>query len=270
MLHLVKVESEGESHWIVSDSLRPNGLYSSWNSPGQNNGVDNLSFIQGIIPTQGLNPGLPQCRWFLYQLSHLGTPRILEWVVCPFSSGSSQPRNQTGVSCTAGGFFTNWAIREALVNVQFSSVRFSSVVFDSLRPHKPQHCRPPLSITNSWSLPKLPVHWVSIAIQPSHPLLSPSPPDPNPSQHQNLFQWVSSSHQVAKVLEFQLQHQSLQGTPRTDLLQNELVGSPCSPRDSQESSPTPQFKSINSSVLSLIYSPTLTSIHDHWKNHSLD
>ena len=73
-----------------------------------------------------------------------------------------------------------------------------------------------------------------------------------------------------KLLEFQLQHQSFQWTPRTDLLQNGLVGSPCSPRDSHESSPTPQFKSINSSALSFLYSPTLTSIHDRWKNHSLD
>ena len=61
-----------------------------------------------------------------------------------------------------------------------------------------------------------------------------------------------------------------QRNPRADLLQNGLVGSPCSPRDSQESSPTPQFKSINSSALSLLHSPTLTSIHDHRKNHSLD
>ena len=61
------------------------------------------------------------------------------------------------------------------------------------------------------------VHQVGDAIQPSHPLSSPSPPAPNPSQHQSLFQWVSSSHQVAKVLEFQLQHQSFQRTPRTDL-----------------------------------------------------
>ena len=114
------------------------------------------------------------------------------------------------------------------------------------------------------------VHRVGDAIQPSHPLLSPSPPAPNPSQHQGLFQWVSSSHQVVKVLEFQLQHQSLQWTPRTDLLQNGLVGCPCSPRDSQESSPTPQFKSINSSMLSFLHSPTLTSIHDHRKNHSHD
>ena len=63
-----------------------------------------------------------------------------------------------------------------------------------------------------------PVHWVGDAIQPSHPLSSPSPPALNLSQHQGLFKWVSSSHQVAKVLEFQLQHQSFQWTPRTDLL----------------------------------------------------
>ena len=62
------------------------------------------------------------------------------------------------------------------------------------------------------------VHGVGDAIQPSHPLLSPSPPAPNPSQHQGLFQWVNSSHEVTKVLEFQLQHQSFQWTPRTDLL----------------------------------------------------
>ena len=114
------------------------------------------------------------------------------------------------------------------------------------------------------------VHWVGDAIQPSHSLSSPSPPTPSPSQHQGLFQWVSSSHEVAKVLEFQLQYQSFQWTPRTGLLYDGLVGYPCSPRDSQESSPTPQFKSINSSVLSFLHSPTLTSIHDHWKNHSLD
>ena len=113
------------------------------------------------------------------------------------------------------------------------------------------------------------VHQVGDAIQPSHPLLAPSPPTPNPSQHQSLFQWVNSSHEVAKVLKFQPLHHSFQRNPRADL-QNGLVGSPCSPRDSQESSPTPQFKSINSSALSFLHSPTPTSIHDHRKNHSLD
>ena len=114
------------------------------------------------------------------------------------------------------------------------------------------------------------VHQVSDVIQSPHPLLSPSPPAPNPSQHQSLFQWVNSLHEVAKVLEFQLKHHSFQRNARVDLLQNGLVGSPCSPRDSQESSPTPQFKGIYSLALSLLHSPTLTSIHDHRKNHSLD
>ena len=109
------------------------------------------------------------------------------------------------------------------------------------------------------------VHWVSDAIQPSHPLSSLSPPAFNLSQHQGLFQGVSSSHQVAKVLEFQLQHQSFQWIFKTDFLLDWLVGFPCSPRDSQESSPTPQFKSINYSVLSFLYSPTLTFIRDYWK-----
>ena len=126
-----------------------------------------------------------------------------------------------------------------------------------------------LSITNSQSSPKL--MSIKLVMPSSHLIVSsPSPPVPSPSQHQGLFQWVNSSHEVAKVLEFQLQHQSFQRTPRTDLLLNGLVGSPCSPRDSQESSPTPQCKSINSSALSFLHSPTLTSIHDHWKNHSLD
>ena len=114
------------------------------------------------------------------------------------------------------------------------------------------------------------VHWVGNAIQPSHPLSSPSPLAFNPSQDQGLFKWVSSLQQVAKLLEFQIQHQSFQWTPRTDPLYNGLVGSPCSPRDTQESSPTPQFKSINSSALSFLFSPTLISIHEHWKNQSLD
>ena len=117
------------------------------------------------------------------------------------------------------------------------------------------------------------VYWVGDAIHrqmPSRPLSSPSPPAFNLSQHQALFRWFSSSHQVAKVLEFQLQHQSFQWIFRTDLLQGGLVWSPCSPRDSQESFPTPQFKSINSLVISFLYSPTLTFIYDYWKNHSFD
>ena len=101
-------------------------------------------------------------------------------------------------------------------------------------------------------------------------LLSPSPLSFNLSQHQGLLKGVSSSHKAAKVLEFQLQHQSLQWIFRIDFLQDRLVGFPCSPRDSQESSPTPQFKSINSSALSFLHSPTFISIQDHWRNHSLN
>ena len=90
--------------------MRPHGLY-------QNTGAGSLSLLQGVFPTQGSNPGLPHRRQILYHLSHKGSPRILEWVAYPLSSGSSWPRNWTGVSCTAGRFFTNWAIREAQVLV---------------------------------------------------------------------------------------------------------------------------------------------------------
>ena len=113
------------------------------------------------------------------------------------------------------------------------------------------------------------VHPVGDSVQPSHPLL-PSSPAFTLSQHQGLFQWVSSSHQVAKVLELQLQHQSFQRIFTVDFHYNWLAWSPCSPRDSQESSPAPQFKSNNFSALSLLYSPTLTSIYDYWKIHSFD
>ena len=99
--------------------------------------------------------------------------------------------------------------------VQFSSLTQSCLTLcdpmNHSTPGLPVHHQLPESIQTH-------VHWVGDAIQPSHPLSSPSPPAPNLSQHQGLFQWVSSSHQVAKVLEFQLQHQSFQWTPRTDLL----------------------------------------------------
>ena len=143
--------------------------------------------------------------------------------------------------------------------VCISSVQFSrSVVSDSLQPHGLQHARPPcLSPTpgvysNSCPLSQWCHPTISSSVVPfsSHPQSFPA---------SGSFQ-ISFSHQVAKVLEFKLQHQFFQWTPRTDLpygdgLQDGLVGSACSPRDSQESSPTPQFKSINSLVLSFLYSP---------------
>ena len=84
-------------------TLRPHGLYSPWNSPGQNTEMGSCSLLQGMFPTQGSNPGLPHCKRILYQLSHKGSPKILEWVAYPFSRGSSQYRDQTRVSCTACG-----------------------------------------------------------------------------------------------------------------------------------------------------------------------
>ena len=151
--------------------------------------------------------------------------------------------------------------------VGIGSVQFSSVAQSCPTLCNPMNCSTPVLPVHHQLLKftQTHVHWVSDAIQPSHPLSSPFLPAPNPSKYHSLFEWVNSSHEVAKVLEFQLQHYSLQRNPRADLLQNGLVGSPCSPRDSQESSPTPQFKSINSSVLSFLYGPTLSSIHDYWK-----
>ena len=108
----------------MSTSLQPHGLYSPWNCPGQNTGVGSLSFLQGIFPTQRSNPGLLHCRRILYQLSHKGSPRILEWVAYFFSSGSSWPRNRIGVSCIAGGLFTNWATSEAHIIISRIQILF--------------------------------------------------------------------------------------------------------------------------------------------------
>ena len=147
--------------------------------------------------------------------------RILEWVAISFSMGFSRPRDWTHVS------FVSWIGRQVLyhwchvgslerhtVQLSRSVVQSCLTLWDSMN-----HSTPGLPVHHQ--LPEFTqthVHRVSDAIQPSHPLLSPSPPAPNPSQHQGLFQWVNCSHEVAKVLEFQLQHQSFQWTPRTDLL----------------------------------------------------
>ena len=142
--------------------------------------------------------------------------RILEWVAFPFSSGSSQPRNQTGVSCIAGRFFTElsgkpryWAeslhcspetIAALLIGLPFRSIPFSSVQFHSVQFRSVTQLCPTLCDPMNRSTPGLPVHHqlpeftqthvhrVGDAIQPSHPLSSPSPPSPNPCQHQGLFQ----------------------------------------------------------------------------------
>ena len=159
--------------------------------------------------------------------------RMLEWIALPSSRGSSWPGIEPNSMSPApvGEFFTTSTTWEVLglctemqltfvsdSSVQFSSVQFShSVVSDSLRPHGLQHARLPCPLptpgvySNSCPLSRY-------AIQPSHPLSSPSPPAFSLSQHQGLFKWVSSLHQVAKVLEFQLKHQSFQWIFRTDFL----------------------------------------------------
>ena len=110
------VENRPEKAKVDSDKLTNSSLWSV-HSPSQNTGVGSLSLLQRIFLTQGSNSGLPHCRQILYQQSHKGNPRILKWVPYPFSRGSSQPRNGTGVSCIASGFFTNWVHGILIVNL---------------------------------------------------------------------------------------------------------------------------------------------------------
>ena len=101
----VKTKVEKQKVKAAQLCLTPHGLYSPWKSPGQKTGVGSHSLLQEIFPSQGSNPGLPHCGQILYQLSHQGSPRILEWIAIPFSSRSSRPRNQTRVSCVTGGLY---------------------------------------------------------------------------------------------------------------------------------------------------------------------
>ena len=157
------------------------------------------------------------------------------------------------------------------MNLQWhiSPVQFSrSIMSDSCNP---MDCSMPGLLVHH-QLPEFTrthVHWVGDAIQQSHPLSSPSLPAFNLSQHQGLFKWVSSFHQVAKVLEFQLQHQYFQWHSglisfRMDWLDLLAVQGTLKSLLQHHSSKPSIF------VLSFLYSPTLTSIHDYWKNHSFD
>ena len=151
-----------------------------------------------------------------------------------------------------------------------SSVQFShSVMSNSLRPHESQHTRPPCPSPtprvhsdscplSQWCHPAISSSVIPFSFCPqSFPALESFPMS-------QLFAWGGQSTGASVLASF------LPEKPRADLLQNGLVVSPCSPRDSQESFPIPQFKSINSSVLSLPHSPTLTSVHDYLKSHRLD
>ena len=139
---------------------------------------------------------------------------------------------------------------------------------DSLQPHGLQHTRPPCPSPTPGVYSNSCPSWVmpSSHLMLCHPLLLL----PSISQHQSLFQWVNSSYEVAKVLELQLQQSSLPVNTQdwSPLEWTGWISLQC--KDSQESTPMPQFKSINSLVLNFLHSPTLTSIHGHWINHSLD
>ena len=139
-----------------------------------------ISFSRGSSWPRGSNPGLPHCRQKLYCLSHQRSPIYKLLKLNQFSS-------------VAKSYWTFWDP----MNNSMPGLPVYHKLSEFIQTH---------------------VHRVGDAIQPSHPLSPPSPTAPNPSQHQGHFQWVNSSHEVAKVLEFQLQHQSLQWTPRTDLL----------------------------------------------------
>ena len=150
-----------------------------------------------------------------------------------------------------------------------ASVQFSlSVVSDSLWPHELQHARPPCPSPTSRVHPNPCLsRWYHPAISSSIVSFfscSQSLPASETFPMSQLFTWGGQSTGFGFSIILSKEH------PGLISFQNGLVGSPCSPRDSQGSSPTPQFKSINSLALSLLHSPTLTSIHDHWKNHSLD
>ena len=152
------------------------------------------------------------------------------------------------------------------ISHQFSSVAQSCPTLcdpmDCSTPGFPVHCQL-LEFTQTH------VHWVGDAIQPSHPLSSPSSVAFNLAQHQGLFQWVSSSHQVDKVLRVSASASVLPVNIQ-DWFPLGLTGLIFLVSKGQESSPTAQFKSINSSALSFLYSLTLTSIHEYWKNRSFD
>ena len=216
------------------------------NFSANNTGVGHHLLLQGIFLTQGSNPSLLHllalADRFFTNSSTWGIPGTEEPCGLP-SIGSHRVRHDWSDLAAAAACQTLWP--------------------HGLRmPGFPVHHQLP-------ELTQTHVHRISDAMQRSHPLLFLSPPAFNLSQHQGLSQWVSSLHQGAKVLDFQLQYVlpvNIHGwfplglTGWVSLLQ----------RVSQESFPTPQFKSINSLALSSLYSPTLTSIYDYWKNHSFD
>ena len=180
------MKNENESPLVMSSSLGPHGLYSSWNSPGQNTGVSSCSLLQGIFPTQVSNPGLPHCRQILYYLTHQGSPRILEWVDYPLSSGSSQLRNRTEISCFAGQFFISWAIGEPLLIERW--LLYSIVLVSAKHQHE-----------SAIGIPMSPPFSSLPPSSPSHPSRLLQSPHWSSLSHTANFHWLSILHTVTYV-----------------------------------------------------------------------
>ena len=186
------------SHWVTFNSLRPNRLQHAW------------------LPCPSLSPGVCLNS---YPLSWWCRPPISSFVApfssCPqpFPASGSFPMSWLFTSCSQSNGASAWSLG-TVFNILLLLLFSCSIMSVSLQPHRMQHARLPYH--QLVELVQTHVHWVGDAIQPSHPLSSPSPPAFNLSQHQDLFQWVGSSRQVAKVLE--LQHQSFQWKFRTDFL----------------------------------------------------
>ena len=194
-----------------------------------------------------------------YQLCHL-RPLLLYvfsfWMICPLISRMLNSSTIIVYLSIYPFIFIHFSSVQLLSHVQLFVIPWTTAHQAFLSPAPGVHPRPcPLS---RWYHPTFSSLAVPFSSCPQ------SFPESGPFQISQLF---ASGGQI---LEFQLQHESFQWTPRTDFVQDGLVGSPCSPRDSQASSPKQQFKSINSSALSSLSSPILTSIHDYRKNHSLD
>ena len=212
---------------------------------------------------------LSLCDPMDYTVHGILQARILEWVAFPFSGDLHNPGIELGSPALQADFFTNWAIREATIYiVQFSR----SVVSDSLRPHEPQHAMPPcISPTPRMYSNSCPLsRWCHPTISSSVVPFSSCPQSFPASGSFQMSQFfasggqsigVSASKSVLPMNNQDLFH--LGWTGWISLQSKGLSGV-------FSNTPTPQFKSINSSALSFLYSPTLTSIHDHWKNHSLD
>ena len=235
-------------------------------------------YVIYIIPWENQKYFLALVVFFLVMVSVFNHSKGLEWIWCVEHmrcvtiSVSKDVRSRSEGCCGKVGrgkqnTSKKQSVKSVLLSICCSGSQLRRTLCDPTNciQHARPLCPPPFlgACSNSCPLSR----W-------RHPSTSSSAaPFPfafNLSQHLVLFQWVCSSYQVAKVLEFQLQHQSFQWIFSTCFLWDWLVGSPCSPRDSQQSSPTPQFTSINSLALSRLYGPTLTFMHEYWKNHSFD